>query len=220
MKQDERASEVADPRCRKAENTVGLICVVCATPASKAACPLCLSRIKFGSCGDAMKSAGIARRNRPRMGRDTVQAASRMLRAESGLPSARRSRSSGALSIECLAGTQRSRSQGPQNKMTRASPVQAPSSEYAAMAKEVLIVGGGLSGLYLAHRLKQSDPSYRVTVLESRRRLGGRLESAQTSAGESDEVDEVDEVDAFDLGGSWFWPSSQPLVDSLLAELG
>ncbi|KAI3483520.1 hypothetical protein L1887_53558 [Cichorium endivia] len=82
------------------------------------------------------------------------------------------------------------------------------------MAKEVLIVGGGLSGLYLAHRLKQSDPSYRVTVLESRRRLGGRLESAQTSAGESDEVD------AFDLGGSWFWPSSQPLVDSLLEELG
>ncbi|KAI3483519.1 hypothetical protein L1887_53557 [Cichorium endivia] len=58
MKQDERASEVADPRCRKAENTVGLICVVCATPANKAACPLCLSRIKFGSCGDAMKSAG------------------------------------------------------------------------------------------------------------------------------------------------------------------
>ncbi len=82
------------------------------------------------------------------------------------------------------------------------------------MPKGILIVGGGLSGLYLAHRLKQSDSSLGITVLESRSRLGGRLESAQMSVGESDEVD------AFDLGGSWFWPSSQPLVVTLLEELG
>jgi oxygen-dependent protoporphyrinogen oxidase len=40
---------------------------------------------------------------------------------------------------------------------------------------QVIIVGGGISGLSLAYRLEQADPALEVTVLEQRDRPGGTL---------------------------------------------
>jgi oxygen-dependent protoporphyrinogen oxidase len=41
--------------------------------------------------------------------------------------------------------------------------------------KRVVIVGGGLSGLAAAFRIRQSHPTYSVTLLEARTRLGGNI---------------------------------------------
>ncbi|SPO28005.1 uncharacterized protein UTRI_05148 [Ustilago trichophora] len=79
--------------------------------------------------------------------------------------------------------------------------------------QSVLIVGGGLSGLYLARQLQQQSNEYHIIILESRHRLGGRLESAKVTFQDGNQ-------DGFDLGGSWFWPSRQPKLTSLIAELG
>src|SRR5205807_713931 len=40
---------------------------------------------------------------------------------------------------------------------------------------QVIIIGGGISGLSLAYRLQQADPALEVTVLEQRDRPGGTL---------------------------------------------
>ena len=42
---------------------------------------------------------------------------------------------------------------------------------------DVLIVGAGISGLYCALRLFESDPSRRVTIIERLNRIGGRLDT-------------------------------------------
>lgn len=72
------------------------------------------------------------------------------------------------------------------------------------MQTDVVIVGGGLSGLYLAYRLQQAG--HAVLVLEARDRLGGRVHADSSYA-------------EFDLGPSWFWPAFQPRISSLLTEL-
>lgn len=69
------------------------------------------------------------------------------------------------------------------------------------MQSEILIVGGGLSGLALATRLHAADRD--VRLIEARDRLGGRILS----------------VDGFDLGPAWFWPG-QPRIAALVDRLG
>jgi monoamine oxidase len=71
----------------------------------------------------------------------------------------------------------------------------------------VVIVGGGLSGLYAAHRLEQAG-LHDYVVLEARHRLGGRLLS-----------ESADEA-RFDLGATWYWPDMQPQLDELVRALG
>ena len=65
-------------------------------------------------------------------------------------------------------------------------------SKFSTSAKEqtfdVAIVGGGLSGLYVAELLRAS---HSVIVLEASDELGGRLKN--TEAG-------------FDMGAAWIWP--------------
>ena len=74
---------------------------------------------------------------------------------------------------------------------------------------QVVVVGGGLSGLYAARCLLAAGISF--LIVEARDRLGGRIFSKQgASTGPSE----------LDLGPSWFWPDSQPLMDRLVAELG
>lgn len=69
------------------------------------------------------------------------------------------------------------------------------------MKTDILIIGGGLSGLVATWQLRSSGVN--ATVLEARSRFGGRI--LTTPENES----------YCDLGPSWFWPG-QPLVANLL----
>lgn len=69
------------------------------------------------------------------------------------------------------------------------------------MESEVLILGGGLSGLSLASRLHTAGRD--VRVLEARDRTGGRILS----------------LDGFDLGPAWFW-AGQHRIAALVDRLG
>ncbi|WKA28573.1 flavin monoamine oxidase family protein [Bradyrhizobium roseum] len=72
---------------------------------------------------------------------------------------------------------------------------------------DAAIIGGGLCGVVLARSLHRQGLA--VGLFEARGRLGGRILSA--TAGSELTVD---------LGPTWFWPDTQPLMKSLVAELG
>jgi monoamine oxidase len=85
----------------------------------------------------------------------------------------------------------------------------------------IVIVGGGLSGLYAAFLLEQKGIDY--ILIEARDRLGGRIAIAKSSAdmnASSQSVDHEKSNDGFDLGPSWFWPEYQPQLSSLIEALG
>jgi len=67
----------------------------------------------------------------------------------------------------------------------------------------VVIVGGGLGGLYAARLLAAAGTKF--LMLEARERLGGRILSVA--------------ADGFDLGPAWFWPDMQPTMARLVEEL-
>ena len=69
------------------------------------------------------------------------------------------------------------------------------------MQTETLIIGGGLSGLGLAHMLAQEGLDFQL--VEARERFGGRILSAPH--GDT----------RYDLGPAWFWPG-QPRMDALV----
>ena len=66
---------------------------------------------------------------------------------------------------------------------------------------EVIIVGGGLSGLALADHMQQAGIDY--LVLETRDRLGGRIK-----------VGEYNDS-SVDLGPSWFWPGQYRIAKAV-----
>src|SRR5260370_7532382 len=73
---------------------------------------------------------------------------------------------------------------------------------------DTAIVGGGVCGVALARNLFRQGRA--VALFEARERLGGRILSvAQAASGR-----------VIDLGPTWFWPDTQPLMTSLVAELG
>src|SRR5450756_916465 len=73
---------------------------------------------------------------------------------------------------------------------------------------DTAIVGGGLCGVVLARSLNRQGRA--VALFEARDRLGGRILSV---AGNGSGM-------AMDLGPTWFWPDTQPLMKNLVAELG
>ena len=70
----------------------------------------------------------------------------------------------------------------------------------------VIIIGGGLSGLLTAYRLKKAGIPF--TILEARNRLGGRI-FTKISKNES----------PVEMGATWFGPQHENVI-SLLKELG
>lgn len=79
------------------------------------------------------------------------------------------------------------------------------------MQTEVLVVGGGLSGLHTASELKLRGVDF--VLVEARDRLGGRILSRYPNSTPYDA-----ERPVFDLGPAWFWPGQErmaSLVDGL-----
>ena len=98
----------------------------------------------------------------------------------------------------------------------------------------IVIVGGGLSGLYAAFLLEQKGIAYRL--LEARDTFGGRIAVAKSSGMTRSEQaifdkkatdndpsnkisDNTESNNVFDLGPSWFWPDYQPQLSRLIESL-
>ena len=64
------------------------------------------------------------------------------------------------------------------------------------MKKKLIIVGAGISGLYLAHLL---EDIFEITILEARERIGGRICS----------------IDGHDMGPSWIWSHHTQMLELL-----
>ena len=72
---------------------------------------------------------------------------------------------------------------------------------------QVVIVGGGLAGLYAALQLERVGIAY--VLLEAQPRLGGRILSLPISdKGTGSGVRDV----GVDLGPTWFWPHQQRMI--------
>ncbi|MEK6217701.1 MAG: FAD-dependent oxidoreductase [Psychrobacter sp.] len=84
----------------------------------------------------------------------------------------------------------------------------------------IVIVGGGLSGLYAAFLLEQKGIDY--ILIEARDRLGGRITVAKSSVDlstSSQSGDHEKPNEGFDLGPSWFWPEYQSQLSDLIEAL-
>jgi len=75
----------------------------------------------------------------------------------------------------------------------------------ATKVLDVVVVGGGLSGLLIAHGLRKTNTDW--ILLDARDILGGRLVNDTHG-------------DGIDLGGAWIWPEHQPYITRLVASLG
>ena len=81
------------------------------------------------------------------------------------------------------------------------------------MQTDVVIVGGGLSGLAAARALHAADVDFRL--LEARDRWGGRVLSIEAPGSGGDASDPV----SLDAGPAWFWPG-QARIARLVEDLG
>ena len=81
------------------------------------------------------------------------------------------------------------------------------------MKTEYLIVGAGLSGLYMAHQLEKMGKEYRV--IEARDRIGGRILSSPILSSSTI----LSPLDSVDMGPSWFWPQMHPRITQLIDDL-
>lgn len=76
------------------------------------------------------------------------------------------------------------------------------------MTKPVVIIGGGLAGLYAGYLLKSRGVDFKI--LEAGERLGGRILGKPCSNDAGSRLD-------LDLGPTWFWPHQTELVALLKA---
>src|ERR687885_901240 len=72
---------------------------------------------------------------------------------------------------------------------------------------DIAIVGGGVSGVYSAWRLKQADPNRKIVVFEGSGQIGGRLLSVRPP--------DIPNMVA-ELGGMRILPAVQPRITRLI----
>ena len=95
------------------------------------------------------------------------------------------------------------RSKAKRNNPNRPPPLRQGGTAWSlSMQTDILIIGGGLSGLIATRRLRSAGIN--ASLLEARARFGGRVLTVRGDDGAD-----------CDLGPSWFWPG-QPLVTGLL----
>ncbi|MFE1948998.1 protoporphyrinogen oxidase [Streptomyces sp. NPDC059524] len=70
--------------------------------------------------------------------------------------------------------------------MREAETPEADTSTATGRQKDVLVIGGGITGLAAAHRLLDGDEPVRVTVLEASDRLGGKLRAGEIAGARVD----------------------------------
>ena len=114
------------------------------------------------------------------------------------------------------------------------SSVAAKRQEKAAIRIfDVIVVGGGLSGLMVGQGLQKMSTVSPITsspagvewkLLEARPVLGGRLANNNKSSahedGQAADNGIIDNAaDKIDMGGAWIWPFHQPYVKSLVRML-
>lgn len=78
-------------------------------------------------------------------------------------------------------------------------------NEQNSIDADVIVVGGGIGGLYAARKLITKGLS--AIVLEARERVGGRLLTINENG------------NRLDMGATWFWPN-EPRILGLIDELG
>lgn len=87
----------------------------------------------------------------------------------------------------------------------------------ALINTDVLIMGGGISGLHTAYQLQKRKIDF--ILVEARERLGGRIWSNNYNVSNSKDGLIYDpNKPAYDLGPSWFWPG-QKNMETLINEL-
>lgn len=85
---------------------------------------------------------------------------------------------------------------------------------------QVVIIGGGLSGLYAAALLQERGVRDYV-LIEARDTFGGRIMSASDVPDNMSTDGKPRSISGrFDLGATWFWPSMHPGVQQLINDLG
>uniref|UniRef100_A0A7S4DP29 monoamine oxidase n=1 Tax=Lotharella globosa TaxID=91324 RepID=A0A7S4DP29_9EUKA len=77
----------------------------------------------------------------------------------------------------------------------------------------IAVIGAGVSGLYTALLLQRTGLP--VVVFEARNRIGGRVKSVTLGKDASKE-----KLERYDLGPSWFWPSSHRRMSGVVREFG
>ncbi len=86
------------------------------------------------------------------------------------------------------------------------------------IGRKVIVVGGGIGGLYGARLL--AGKGYEVTLLERRDRLGGRIETVDMRGFSSPESQTRRSSFKAEFGPMRFEPSIQPRIEGLCTELG
>jgi monoamine oxidase len=85
---------------------------------------------------------------------------------------------------------------------------------------DIIIIGGGLSGLMVAHEIHHTLPSASWKLLEARPMLGGRLANNNVLQNDASAgVAMAAAHDKIDLGGAWIWPQHQPFMRNLTSSL-